>query len=183
MIVNADALLKPLTLKRLTIRNRVMSTSHAPGYGKEGKPQERYQLYHEEKAKGGIGLTMFGGSSSVALDSPASPWNQVSVTDNSVIPFFQSFSERIHRHGAKLMIQLTHMGRRTKWDTENWFPTVSASPRREPASRTIPKELEPEEIARIVGDFAAAARRCASIAWVTSSKLTSENELPSRSLK
>ena len=32
MIANADALLKPLTIKGLTIRNRVMSTSHAPGY-------------------------------------------------------------------------------------------------------------------------------------------------------
>ena len=61
MIANADALLKPFTIKGLTIRNRVMSTSHAPSYGKDGKPQERYQLYHEEKARGGIGLTMFGG--------------------------------------------------------------------------------------------------------------------------
>jgi 2,4-dienoyl-CoA reductase-like NADH-dependent reductase (Old Yellow Enzyme family) len=160
MIANADALLKPLKIKGLTIRNRVMSTSHAPGYGRDGKPQERYQLYHEEKAKGGIGLTMFGGSSSVALDSPAAPWNQISVADDSVVPFFQQFADRVHKHGAKLMIQLTHMGRRTKWDTENWFPTVSPSPRREPASRTIPKEIEPEEIARIVKDFAAAARRC-----------------------
>ena len=160
MIAHADALLKPLTIKGLTIRNRVMSTSHAPSYGSDGKPKERYQLYHEEKAKGGIGLTMFGGSSSVAIDSPAAPWNQISVADDGVVPFFRSFSERIHRHGAKLMIQLTHMGRRTKWDTENWLPTVSASPRREPASRTIPKELEEEDIARIVRGFGEAARRC-----------------------
>jgi 2,4-dienoyl-CoA reductase-like NADH-dependent reductase (Old Yellow Enzyme family) len=160
MIANADALLKPLKIKGLTIRNRVMGTSHAPGYGKDGKPQERYQLYHEEKAKGGIGLTMFGGSSSVAIDSPATPWNQISVADDSVVPFFQSFSDRIHRHGAKLMIQLTHMGRRTRWDTDNWMPTVSASPRREPASRSIPKEIEDFDIARIVADFAAAAVRC-----------------------
>ncbi|MCQ8780758.1 oxidoreductase [Mangrovibrevibacter kandeliae] len=160
MIANADALLKPLTIKGLTIRNRVMSTSHAPGYGSGGRPQERYQLYHEEKAKGGIGLTMFGGSSSVALDSPAAPWNQISVADDGVIPFFREFSDRIHRHGARLMIQLTHMGRRTKWDTEHWFPVKSASPTREPASRSIAKELEQEEIDRIVADFASAARRC-----------------------
>ncbi|MBH0237380.1 NADH:flavin oxidoreductase [Methylobrevis albus] len=160
MIANADALLKPLTIRGLTIRNRVMSTSHAPGYGKDGKPQERYQLYHEEKARGGIGLTMFGGSSSVAVDSPAAPWNQISVADDSVIPYFQQFADRVHRHGAKLMIQLTHMGRRTKWDTEHWLPTVSASPRREPASRTVPKELEQEDIDRIVAGFASAARRC-----------------------
>ncbi|MCE7026617.1 NADH:flavin oxidoreductase [Jiella avicenniae] len=160
MIANAEALLKPLTIKGLTIRNRVMSTSHAPSYGKDGKPQQRYQLYHEEKAKGGIGLTMFGGSSSVSMDSPAAPWNQISVADDSVVPFFREFSERIHRHGARLMIQLTHMGRRTKWDTEHWLPVKSASATREPASRAIAKALEQEEIDRIVADFAAAARRC-----------------------
>ena len=92
-----EALLRPLTIKRLTIRNRIMSTSHAPSYGSEGKPKERYQLYHEEKAKGGIGLTMFGGSSSVAVDSPAAPWNQISVADDSIIPFFREFADRIHR--------------------------------------------------------------------------------------
>lgn len=160
MIANAEALLKPLTIKNLTIRNRVMSTSHAPGYGKDGKPQERYQLYHEEKAKGGIGLTMFGGSSSVALDSPATPWSQIAVSDDYVIPHFESFSERIHRHGAKLMIQLTHMGRRTKWDTDNWLPTISASPRREPASRSVPREMDGDDIARVCAEFGAAARRC-----------------------
>lgn len=52
-----DALLKPLKIRHLTIRNRVMSTSHAPAYAKDAMPQERYQLYREEKAKGGIGLT------------------------------------------------------------------------------------------------------------------------------
>jgi 2,4-dienoyl-CoA reductase-like NADH-dependent reductase (Old Yellow Enzyme family) len=155
-----DALLRPLTIKKLTIRNRIMSTSHAPSYGSDGKPKERYQLYHEEKAKGGIGLTMFGGSSSVAIDSPAAPWNQISVADDSVIPFFREFADRIHAHGAALMIQLTHMGRRTRWDTENWLPTVSASPRREPASRSIPKEMEDFDFARIIADYAAAARRC-----------------------
>jgi 2,4-dienoyl-CoA reductase-like NADH-dependent reductase (Old Yellow Enzyme family) len=160
MIANADALLKPLRIRNTTFRNRVMSTSHAPGYGKDGKPQERYQLYHEEKAKGGIGLTMFGGSSSVALDSPATPWNQISVADDSIIPYFQQFAERIHRHGAKLMIQLTHMGRRTRWDTDNWFPVISAFPMREPASRSMPKEMEDTDIARVIAEFAAAARRC-----------------------
>ncbi|HSK41109.1 MAG TPA: NADH:flavin oxidoreductase [Arenibaculum sp.] len=155
-----EALLRPLRIKHLTIRNRVMSTSHAPAYGSDGKPKERYQLYHEEKAKGGIGLTMFGGSSSVSVDSPAAPWNQISVADDDVVPFFREFAERVHRHGAALMIQLTHMGRRTRWDTENWLPTVSASPQREPAHRSIPKEMEDWDFKRIVSDYAAAARRC-----------------------
>lgn len=155
-----DALLKPLTIKRLAIRNRVMGTSHAPAYGKDGKPQQRYQLYHEEKAKGGIGLAMFGGSASVSLDSPYTPWSQLSVSDDSIIPFFQEFADRIHRHGAGLMCQLTHMGRRTRWDTEGWLPTMSASPMREPAHRSFPKEMEEFDIDRVQGDFAEAVRRC-----------------------
>ncbi|HUC18226.1 MAG TPA: NADH:flavin oxidoreductase [Acetobacteraceae bacterium] len=159
MIAGVEALFRPLSIRGVVIRNRLMSTSHAPGYGRDGKPGERYQLYHAEKAKGGIGLTMFGGSSSVALDSPAAPWNQISVADDSVIPYFRQFAERVHGYGAKLMIQLTHMGRRTRWDTEHWLPTISSSPRREPASRSIPREMEQEDIDRVIADFAAAARR------------------------
>ena len=156
----AEHLLQPLRIRHLTLRNRVMSTSHAPSYGVDGKPQERYQLYHEEKAKGGIALTMFGGSSSVSPDSPAKPWNQLSFGDDSIVPFLAQFADRIHRHGTALMVQLTHMGRRTRWDTENWLTTVSSSPRREPAHRSIPKEMEDHDFTRIIADFAAAARRC-----------------------
>ena len=80
------ALLKPLKIKNLVIRNRIMSTSHADRFADGGRPGERLQLYHEEKAKGGIGLTMFGGSSSVAPDSPAALWNGISLESDDIIP-------------------------------------------------------------------------------------------------
>ena len=53
-----DPLLQPFQLKHLSLKNRVMSTSHEPAYSEDGMPKERYRLYHAEKAKGGIGLTM-----------------------------------------------------------------------------------------------------------------------------
>src|SRR5262249_54492105 len=58
-----DPLLPPARLKKLTLRTRIMSTSHAATIDEGALPKERYQRYREEKAKGGIGLTMFGGSS------------------------------------------------------------------------------------------------------------------------
>ena len=64
-----DPLLQPYQLKHLTLRNRIMTTSHEPAYAEDGMPKERYRLYHAEKAKGGIALTMIGGSSVVAPDS------------------------------------------------------------------------------------------------------------------
>jgi 2,4-dienoyl-CoA reductase-like NADH-dependent reductase (Old Yellow Enzyme family) len=57
------------------------------------------------------------------------------------------------------MIQLTHAGRRTRWDTGDWLPTVSASPLREHQHRSFPKELEIEDIRRIHLAYARAARR------------------------
>ena len=158
-MASTDALFQPLTIRNCTIRNRVMSTSHAPSYGKDGMPQLRYQLYHEEKAKGGLGLTSVGGSSSVAPDSPAALWNQLDIGDDKVIPFLQEFSARVHRHGAKIFCQITHMGRRTRWDAENWMPTISSSPVREPSHRSFPKEMEEWDIARVQKDYAAAAKR------------------------
>ncbi len=44
-------LLQPLTIRGLTLKNRVMSTSHASGMDDENMPGLRYQRYHEEKAK------------------------------------------------------------------------------------------------------------------------------------
>lgn len=48
-----------------------MSTAHAPSYVEDSKLKLRYRLYHEEKAKGGPALAMFGGSTTTAPDSPS----------------------------------------------------------------------------------------------------------------
>ena len=154
-----DPLLTPFTLKHLTLRNRVMSTSHACGLEEGGFPQDAYQRYHEEKARGGIGLTMFGGSSNIAPDSP-SVFQQLNVGTDQIIPHFQRFSERIHAQGAALMCQVTHLGRRGDPHADNWLPTIGPSPIRETLHRSFPKEMDRHDIDRIVKAYGAAARRC-----------------------
>lgn len=154
-----DALFKPFTIKGVTFKNRIMSTSHAPGYGKDGKPQERYQAYHEEKAKGGLGLTMFGGVTTVAVDSPANEYNQINASDDSVIPFFQQLADRVHKHGAKLMVQLSHIGRKARWDLDPWLPAIAPSALREPYHRIHPKAMEDWDIRRVAKAYAKAAGR------------------------
>ena len=154
-----DPLLQPFQLKHLTIRNRVMSTSHAIGYEHDGMPKERYQRYHEEKAKGGIGLTMFGGSASVSRDSP-SVFGQLEMYTDEIIGWFQQFSERVHAHDAALMCQISHLGRRTVWNSADWLPTISASYTREPAHRCFAREMDHYDIKRVIDDYASAAWRC-----------------------
>lgn len=155
-----DPLLTPFKLKHLTLKNRIMSTSHACGLEDEnGYPADRYQSYHEEKAKGGIALTMFGGSSNVAPDSP-SVFRQIYIGDDGIIPYLQRFSQRVHAHGAALMVQITHLGRRGEPYVGNWLPTIGPSTVRETLHRSIPKEMDEDDVQRVVKAFGAAARRC-----------------------
>ena len=154
-----DPLLQPFTLKHLRLKNRIMSTSHASGLEEGGMPKDRYQSYHEEKARGGIALTMFGGSSNVAPDSP-NIFRQLNVGTDLIIPYLQQFSERIHRHGAAIMCQITHLGRRGDPYADNWLPTIGPSVIRETAHRSFPKEMDEHDIARVVTAYGDAARRC-----------------------
>lgn len=154
-----DPLLQPFRLKQLHLRNRIMSTSHACGLEEDGLTRERYQRYHEEKARGGIALSMFGGSSNVAPDSP-NVFQQLYVGDDRCIPHFQQFSERMHRHGAALMCQITHLGRRGESYAGNWLPTIAPSAVRETLHRSFPKAMDEHDIERVIAAYGDAAWRC-----------------------
>jgi len=155
-----DALFQPLKINKLTIRNRVVSTAHAEVYATEGgMTTERYVKYYEEKAKGGVGLSICGGSSVVSIDSPQGWWKSVNLSTDRIIPHFQNLADAVHKHGGKIMIQITHMGRRSRWDGGNWSTLVSPSGIREPVHRATCKTIEVEEMRRIIGDYAKAAGR------------------------
>ena len=155
-----DILFQPLNINKLTIRNRIVSTAHAEVYATDGgMTTERYVKYYEEKAKGGCGLCICGGSSVVAIDSPQSWWSSVNLSTDRIIPHFQNLADAVHKHGGRIMIQITHMGRRSRWDGENWPNLMSPSGIREPVHRATCKVIEEEDIWRVVGDFAKAAVR------------------------
>jgi 2,4-dienoyl-CoA reductase-like NADH-dependent reductase (Old Yellow Enzyme family)/threonine dehydrogenase-like Zn-dependent dehydrogenase len=158
MTASNDPLLQPFTLKHLTLKNRVMSTAHEPAYSDDGMPKERYRLYHAEKARGGIAMTMTAGSALVSRDSPAAFGNLQAYRDE-IVPWLAELADACHEHDCKVMIQLTHLGRRTGWNKADWLPVLSASPVREPAHRAFPKEAEEWDIERIVADYASAAQR------------------------
>ncbi len=153
-----DPLLEPFQLKHLKIRNRIFTSAHEPFYSVEGMPTDRYRLYHEERAKGGVGLTMTAGSAVVAEDS-APVFGNLHAYDDAIVPWIQRLTDGVHEHGAACMIQLTHLGRRSIWSHDNWLPVVAPTSLREPAHRAIPKEAEDWDIERIIRKFADAAER------------------------
>ncbi|PRA51938.1 NADH:flavin oxidoreductase [Brucella pituitosa] len=153
-----DPLLQPYKLKHLTLRNRIIVTSHEPAYPEDGMPKERYRAYTIERAKGGVALTMTAGSAAVSRDSPP-VFNNLLAYKDEIVPWIREMTDAVHEEGAAIMIQLTHLGRRTRWDKADWLPVVAPSHHREPAHRAFPKKLEDWDIERIITDFADAAER------------------------
>ena len=156
--MSTDPLLQPFQLKHLTLRNRIMTTSHEPAYPQDGMPKERYAAYHAERAKAGVALAMTAGSAAVSRDSPP-VFNNILAYKDEVVPWIQNLTDAVHEHGCAVMIQLTHLGRRTNWNKGDWLPSVSSSRHREPAHRAYPKLIEDWDIDRIITDFADAAER------------------------
>jgi 2,4-dienoyl-CoA reductase-like NADH-dependent reductase (Old Yellow Enzyme family)/thioredoxin reductase len=156
-----DPLLTPFTLKNLTLRNRIVSTSHEPAYSEDGLPKDRYRAYHVAKARGGVGLTMIGGSSVVSRDSSPS-FGNLQLWKDEAEPLLRRLTDEVHDEGVAVMIQLTHLGHRTSNYTHDWTPAISASDVREPAHRAFAKAAEEWDLDRVLRDFVAAAQRCQS---------------------
>ncbi|MEZ2223682.1 FAD-dependent oxidoreductase [Rhizobium sp. RCC_161_2] len=153
-----DPLLQPYKLKHLTLRNRIIVTSHEPAYPEDGMPKGRYRAYTVERAKGGVALTMTAGSAAVSRDSPP-VFNNLLAYKDEIVPWIREMTDAVHEQGAAIMIQLTHLGRRTRWDKGDWLPVLAPSHHREAAHRAFPKKLEDWDIERIIKDFADAAER------------------------
>ncbi|TJZ85567.1 N-methyl-L-proline N-demethylase HpbA [Paracoccus hibiscisoli] len=156
--MSTDPLLQPYRLKHLTLRNRIMITSHEPAYPEDGMPKDRYRAYHVERARAGVALTMTAGSAAVSRDSPP-VFNNILAYKDEVVGWMRKLVDECHDHGAAVMIQLTHLGRRTRWDKGDWLPVVAPGHEREAAHRAFPKRIEDWDIARIIRDFADSAER------------------------
>ncbi len=155
---SSDPLLQPYKLKHLNLKNRIMTTSHEPAYPEDGMPKDKYRAYHVERAKGGIAMTMTAGSAAVSKDSPP-VFNNVLAYKDEVVGWLKKLTDEVHEHDCAVMIQLTHLGRRTGWSKGDWLPVVSPSYEREASHRAFPKLIEDWDITRIIKDFGDAAER------------------------
>lgn len=153
-----DSLLQPFQLKHLNLKNRILTTSHEPAYNEDGFPKDRYIAYHLERAKGGIAMTMTAGSAVVSKDSPPS-FDNIHAYKDEVVPWIKKLTKVIHDQDCAIMIQLTHLGRRTSWNKGDWLPSISSGKHREPAHKAFPKVAESWDIQRIIKEFGDAAER------------------------
>ena len=148
----------PLTVKNMTIKNRIVMMPMGPNYGEQnGEMSFLHINYYEQRAKGGTGLIIVENAS---IDSPqgSNGTTQLRIDHDNYLPRLFKFCENIHRYGTKIAIQINHAGASAISSRINMQP-VSASDVPSKEGGEIPRPLSREEILHIVKKYGEAAKR------------------------
>jgi 2,4-dienoyl-CoA reductase-like NADH-dependent reductase (Old Yellow Enzyme family)/NADPH-dependent 2,4-dienoyl-CoA reductase/sulfur reductase-like enzyme len=172
-------LLSPGRIGPLDLRNRIIVTAMGVNLAEaDGTCGERIRAFHEEQARGGVGLVNVG-VAGVAWPTGGNEPGQVAISDDRFIPGLAALAEAVHRHGAKLSIQLHHGGFGAPEDMKAgrpvWVPCYPEAPKKDITEMWLLEEiakspgpqiskvefrvLTAEDIRTVVQQFTAAAVR------------------------
>lgn len=141
-------ILSSVRIGSMTLRNRMAVTAMGVSFGEpDGHCGERIIRYHEEQAKGGVGLIITG-VAGVAWPVGGNEINQIAISDDRFLPGLKKLVEAAHAHGAKIAPQLHHGGLVAMMDMLEgrpmWAPSLP-----EPSKGDFAAVFLPEEIAQM----------------------------------
>src|SRR5262249_16343373 len=160
MAAELRALLSPIQVGSVTLKNRIYSSGHAEAMADGGRAPGRPPPHHPGQTRGGGPPPRVRGPPRGPPSSPAAAWKQIANHDDSIIAAYRALADAVHAHGCLVFTQLTHMGRRAQADGEEADVLLAPSQIPERVHRDVPHELEGEQIAELVHAFGAAALRC-----------------------
>jgi 2,4-dienoyl-CoA reductase (NADPH2) len=146
----------------------------------DGMVREPVIAYYEERARGGAGLIITE-NTSATYPRGANSAHELGVSSDEFLPGLQALTERVHKHGARIAIQLAHHGKVGRLDTQDGRALLMPSaPKKKPGlsgpldlsreemglmaaaaggGRPTIREATAEDLRELVNDFAAAAER------------------------
>ena len=150
---------KPLTVKQMTVKNRIIMPPMGSNYwGQNGEFEEAHMDYYEQRAKGGTGLIIV---ENACVDYPlgSNGTTQIRINHDCFIPALHKLTEKVHKHGACIAIQINHSGASAVPSRIGGLTPVSSSNIPSKKGGAIPRPLTVEEIEEIANKYAEAARR------------------------
>lgn len=159
-MTNYQYLFQPLKVGHTVLKNRIIWGPHVTNFWRDHLPNDRLTAYYEERAAGGVAMIIIG-ASPVDEHAPHAPFVQCGVWSDDCIPGLRAIADAVHRHDAKVTIQLAHPGIHQTPQDEEVFSLVAPSqvPAIEAPFR-IPREITVDEIHAVTEKYAAAALRC-----------------------
>jgi NADPH2 dehydrogenase len=151
-------LLKPLKVRSMTLSNRLVMPPMATAKAEpDGYVSEALLAYYADKSRSGDISLIIIEHSYITPEGKAN-FNQLSVSDDAVIPGLKKLADIIHRNGSKAAMQINHAGSAALEEvtgTTPLAPSAIANPRR----GDMPREITPKEIGDVVKAFKDAGRR------------------------
>jgi 2,4-dienoyl-CoA reductase-like NADH-dependent reductase (Old Yellow Enzyme family)/thioredoxin reductase len=155
--VHFPKIFEPAFLGLLEVRNRLIMPPMGTRLANENGGVSPWQIdYYAERAKGGVGTIIV---EITGVDSPhgvASP-KTLTIHDDFYIGGHNELVEAVHAHGARIFLQLAHVGRNRRF-TMGVQP-VAPSPIPNRFFGVTPRELSRGEVEDLVKKFIAAALR------------------------
>ncbi|EMI45591.1 NADH:flavin oxidoreductase/NADH oxidase [Rhodopirellula sp. SWK7] len=162
-------LFEPLTIKDVTMRNRIAVSPMCQYSSNDGMPNDWHFVHLGSRAVGGAGLVVVE-ATAVSPDGRISPADSGIYTDDHVEPFAR-ITGFMEQHGAVSGIQLAHAGRKASvhkpWEGDDsiseeqggWetiAPSAIAFGENIPK---VPRQMSIEDIKRVQSDFVASTKR------------------------
>ena len=139
-------LLSPTRIGSMQLRNRMaMAPMGVELVEADGHVREPVVRYYEERARGGAGL-LITENTAACYPRGANTAHEIGVSDDAFIPGLRMLTERVHRHGAKIAIQLAHHGKVGRLDTQQGRELLMPSKPRKQGFGGGPLDLTVEEM-------------------------------------
>lgn len=147
-------LLEALNTGRISVKNRIVLPPLVAWAANEDGTVSDYNLTHYDTFRD-VGLTVV--EATVVSPEGRLSRRQIGAFSDEHIPGLRRLAGTIHNNGSIAAIQLHHAGGQTNLNNTFDLPLLAPSPITR--GKDLPQELTLEEIARIQGDFVAAAER------------------------
>lgn len=161
---NYPKIFEPLTVKRMTIRNRIAMTPMGTNYGEtSGEMSNRHMNYYSLRAKGGVGLIILE-NANVEYPVGSNGTSQIRIDHDSFMPRYYQLVENLHKNGATVAIQINHAGASAS-SARTGVDVVSSSDVPSKAGGEVPRPMTKEEILHTVKKYGEAAKRVQAIGF------------------
>jgi 2,4-dienoyl-CoA reductase-like NADH-dependent reductase (Old Yellow Enzyme family) len=161
-------LFSPLTIKNITVKNRIVMSPMCQYSAKDGFSNDWHLVHYGSRAAGGAGL-IIQEATAIAPDGRITP-GDLGIWSDDHISGFKQIVEFIHQYGSVAGIQLAHAGRKASCDLpwnggkqldfkNGGWQTVAPSEIPFVEGDRIPQSLNKDGIRKVISDFKEAAMR------------------------